>query len=989
MSVRDTSKLAQMAVVVVTLGFVGCGDDIVTPLRVSIAVPAEIEFGDAPVDAEVSRDLTVQNDGAVPVDLLSVAVEGESADRLTVEAFDVERLPVDASASVTLRFRSPVPHGIDASILLVTSAGDARIAVVGRAVAPLRIEPSQVDFEERLVGSTSTRSVTLQNVSSEIVDVHFEGPEDDAFAVLDVEDTPERLTAGARREFRVVYTPHEAGTHRGTVSFATCDLPDCRASARLSGTGRATLDCTPNPATFATLDPGETTTTTVSCTNVFEEAITVAGWAIEEANAPFLAAASSSRILSPGDTLPIPVTLSPDETDAGRAVSAHLIVQLEGLPFPRVSLRAEVGRPGLVVVPNPLDLGLVGVGTEFPGEVLLENRGHRDVIVGGAAVEGGAGLRVERFPSLIPAGASLPMQVRWAPVEAGTLNARITLTTNMPDPTVRIDVVGTAEVLEGCAYQIDVPQIEFGSVPVFQHRVSYTALRSTGTGPCLVRQPRVLGPATFRAMSERDASWLLAPGDALLQRVEFFAESAGPIQGEFALYVSAPGRSSVEVELTAFAESTVPIVGTTMLDFGAHRASCGTSTRSVTFDSTQSEPLAIETVDIVGPDADRFRLVSLAPESLPPRGSWTGTISVDASDLDQIALGFLRIHHAAAERPRYVPLLVEARSGPVEDVYTPDPDAKLDILLIVKTELSPAPFDLAAEVWNPELRAFVEGLESSSLDYQVGITSLHLNRRRFPFYSVSDCTRTPGGTPLGGQPSGHCGFLRSNPQGAPTLIRPNSSPSPVAVLDTLLPTENVWGHHRLMTGVAHEALEPPRILGWNAGLRRRDAELLIVALVEGGDYRPLSPNEEFGVFQLVGDAQRWRLQVSALTDDDHCNGFYPNGAQVSADPVPRVRDLALRSGGHVYSLCFESDSFGRRILEDGIPLVGHRRRYPARQRVASGTMEVIVDGAVIPASDVNGEIWSYDAELPGVTFARGRHPRPTTELRLRYEGVCD
>lgn len=988
----------------------GCDDQGVYEVPEQVEVVDQLDFGIPPIGHRVERGLVVRNTGGVSVVLDDWRIEERtSAGAFEVGVVDGVVVPAGGTHEIPVALTAEALGQVDARLDLSSSAGDLSVRLLARAVAPLVLEPSAIDFGDLLVGSAGVRMLSLQNVAdlpvSAVAETIALGDASappfsallDGTALADALGGRGRsLEPGEALQIEVAYAPATGGPHRGRMTFSACALPDCRATAMVAGYGRTTLDCAPDPLRFDALDPGETATATVTCTNTLTDAVEVTGWRLEGDGAAAFEVTSPAAALSlaPAESLRIAVSAAGRVQDIGRNLRATVRIELAELPSASVGIEAEIGKARVRSVPATLDLGLVGVDTEIRGGVQLVNDGFRDAVLRVPRVQDATDLRIIEAPSVIRAGSSETLVVAWAPTREGALDGSIIVPTDVAGtPELTIRVIGRSRLFGDCRYVLDSPRIDFGHAPLLQHRVGHAILRNVGPDDCLVRQPRVSNSSpAFEPLAPPTAFWILAPGEALVHRIEFVPESAGLHLGAFHLYVASPGHSDARIDLIGHGSSQVTLFGDTMLDFGLQPASCGTSTRSVTLYNPTDEPIVVDGMGLDPANSPVFTLLTEPPRVLAPEGRWIGHVRADLGAVDGAASAYLWIHEEGRMTNRHLQLIAEVGSREVVETLTPDPEPKLDVLLVMETQFDdPKDFRGAYAAWGPQLEVFRRSLDERGIDYRIGVTSLHYNIESHISGPWSDCRRVIDGNPPPDLWLGICGLLTVAPSGVAAIVTPSSLPSPRQALEDALPHAAINASHPRFITVSHRALEPHRIIAWNNGMRRRNANLLILGITPYRQLNYVQREDAFGTYQLFGTGQRSRLQVSGVGPHEAgaCRPDDPAvfGYELNANPL--FHAFIRRTAGHAYSYCHEADSFGAQLLVDGVPLVGHRRRYPIRQRAVPSSIEVRIDGQRVLATQGSNTVWTYQPDLPGVTFERGHTPTPNTALEFRYRPVCE
>ncbi|CAN0585051.1 unnamed protein product [Laminaria digitata] len=112
-----------------------------------------------------------------------------------------------------------------------------------------------------------------------------------------------------------------------------------------------------------------------------------------------------------------------------------------------------------------------------------------------------------------------------------------------------------------------------------------------------------------------------------------------------------------------------------------------------------------------------------------------------------------------------------------------------------------------------------------------------------------------------------------------------------------------------------------------------------------------------------------------------CDG--PGG---SAQPAPRVAELADRAAGAFESVC--SQDWAATTSAVSGPLVGERTAFFLTQVPDLATLEVEFDGIPIPRSGPGQAGWIYRASDRSLSFDAFMRPEPGTEIGVRYVPAC-
>lgn len=106
--------------------------------------------------------------------------------------------------------------------------------------------------------------------------------------------------------------------------------------------------------------------------------------------------------------------------------------------------------PGYLTAPASMNLGSVVVGGSQTQALTLSNSGGSSFTISGATVSGtGFSVSGLTFPYTLSAGGSASLSVIFAPTDAGTDTATVTLSSNASDPSVAVSLTGSATTSSG------------------------------------------------------------------------------------------------------------------------------------------------------------------------------------------------------------------------------------------------------------------------------------------------------------------------------------------------------------------------------------------------------------------------------------------------------------------------------------------------------------------------------------------------------------
>lgn len=168
------------------------------------------------------------------------------------------------------------------------------------------------------------------------------------------------------------------------------------------------------------------------------------------------------------------------------------------------------------------------------------------------------------------------------------------------------------------------------------------------------------------------------------------------------------------------------------------------------------------------------------------------------------------------------------------------------------------------------------------------------------------------------------------------------------------------------------------------GFLRPNAALAVIALSDGDD-------ESFGT---VGYYARYLREVKGQGNEgivtfSTISGDLPDGCQSQrdaqywgsrAEASVRFTDMARRTGGVVGSIC--DLSFENTLVQIAEALNTLRKIFPLSLKPDVATIQVKVNGAVIPRDPTNG--WTYVQSVNAIEFLGTYVPPPAADIQIQY-----
>lgn len=421
----------------------------------------------------------------------SVTLENTGNDVLTVAALSAPSTPfariggscvappfsLAASGRCTLTYAfTPTATGAASQTIDVQSDAPSTpdaFALIGTGIqSALALNPNPVDFGAIRIGTTSAaRSITVSNPGTAVLNVLFVDPISGgpfAEAGGSCGAAPFTVAPGGACTLAYDYSPVAPGTDTLALSV-TSDAPGSPSTLNLTGMGiESALVLAPNPLDFGDVGIGTSNTRTVTLSNPGSAALNVS--ALEAPSAPFAAMGGSCG--NPPFTVAVgsactleyrvsPIAVGPAQNDLQLTSDAPSSPDTLGL-------RVNGTPPSVVLSPNPLDFGDVGIGGVSPTlSVTVDNPSAAVLDV--ASVTGptppfsAAGGSCGGAPFSVAPGSTCTLDYRFSPTTVGPAQVDLQWVSNATTSPDTLSLVGngTPPVLT-----LESDEINFGPVPV-------------------------------------------------------------------------------------------------------------------------------------------------------------------------------------------------------------------------------------------------------------------------------------------------------------------------------------------------------------------------------------------------------------------------------------------------------------------------------------------------------------------------------------------
>lgn len=701
-----------------------------------------------------------------------------------------------------------------------------------------------------------------------------------------------------------------------------------------------------------------------------------------------------------------PGTDIPDDTE----VRLSMRDPANDAPFEpvEIELAGGHGRPVLEVSPDPVTFGTGVVGALRPERVTVTNQAPIP-FSGEVRVEVGPNTEAGTFSSArsggtidLEPGASESFFVDFDPQlpvgpASGALIFETNETSDPRNPSFRLEVPlsGNAEDLGDCTVFLSTESIEFGrSVELTENR-AYLALTNVDSGICLVDGVR-LGPDTDPELSivEPPGEVRLGPDESLLLELGYvtsrpFDAEDLDASGSLELYVSTVDEPSFRQIPISGQQSRIALVrGPNVVDLRAGDPTCRAYAKTVSLLNGDTAEVTVDSIRLTGDDALAFSLDlnREPPFALPARrGRETFRVVLDPSLADETLLSAqVEIDLSDSRQPFIIPVLARSETGSFfEESFVQGGLSETDVVFVLPSRAPPAGVTSILEEAAPTFSEFIDPILDAGLDYHVGFVT--------GFQESPVCGRGVADDPGRLEHAGSCGLLAAGPVGVEyreewrVIDGSEVSPSESFVFESQMQKPQGFTTDAHFES-AHLALHPGPVRGWNSEIHRPDALIHLVFASTRDDAS--AGTLDFYAEQLRyarGYPRRFDTTASAIVGPE--DGPCTSPITGSAEAAPRFVELVRRVGGAIEQSVCTAD-WDDKMRQVGIAATGIRERVQLSRSANLSSMEVRVDGVVLPRFDGPEENWAFDSGSRVLTLRDPSALEDGAEITVTYRPVC-
>ena len=986
--------------------------------------PQTVTFSAATPERPEPRSLRLTNTGTGTLTAFDFQLQ-QAGSTFSYTA-DVTSIAEGQSADITVTY-APDDEIPDNATLVITASNRQRVEVPLNSVPPrreLQCVPDPITFGGGAIGETQTRDVTVTNIGTldmTLTDMQLE--EGSFFAI---EQTPEFdlvLEPQQSTTLTMSFTAESGGRVDDTLRILIEEDPMSFGCSVEGITALPLIDVSPTRIDFGGVERDVTVEREIRVTNV-------GAATLELETVEFLRGTSPDFGLPDAPTEPvniepdgsIVVTVAYTAGDASATGTVAFFSNDPTTPQVGVPLLGRTSAPNLVVAPESLDFGSVGMGVPSGRTLSLFNDGTETLDIADIRIEGSAEFTIDGNPNItaIEPQAEELLRIVYQPADLGSDQGTLIIDSNDPDePETRVPLAGTGIEGAACEVTIQPDPMNFGLVTRGSRRTLPALIRNTGGGLCKfssVSAAGVLNNAYQLASVSHNRNALFGPGEQVRAEVlytptvtelpsfgQLSAMISDPQNGDAQVYCNKglrcledpnhdpfgcnfnPPPCGVQIEGYSGISDIAVIPGS--VDFGLVTIDCASQNTTVTVYNTGTADLTVSEVFLEAQGCDEFQIrgTPVLPATVTPNNPVPIQViyrPVDRGE-DQCVL-VIRSDASESEEYLRVPLRGEGTNTSRQiDRFTQVSGREVDVIFVIDASGS-----MSEEQSNvaSNLSRFLQTAELLNNDYQIGVVHLDLQ----------DNVRFDGRD-----------YTAGRLIGSPPFLTPNT-PNVLGEFQRRVELGASGGSQEAGLEAARKAVGDPFITiegsacnrdtdcqepyptcvagvcgGFNQGFLREDASLEIVIVSDEEDQSTPSPNFYVDFFRSIkGFRNDSLLHVSCIVGANVGNNqpaacTSNNG---DADAGRRYAEVCNATGGTVGSIC--ASDFGPFLQNIGNRAFGLRVEFFLSRVAEQATIQVRING-----TPRNGG-WTYDPATNSVVFDRNSVPEPGDEIEIEYEARC-
>jgi hypothetical protein len=472
-----------------------------------------VSFGNQAVNtASAAKIITVQNSGAVDINITAFTFSGANASEFSFSPAPTLPIKLSANQSTTIGVVfTPTASGARSGSIQLTddASGPSSIALTGVGTQPqISLSPANNPFDlgKQALNGTAQKQLTINNTGNGdlvISALTVSGANANEFTVTLTSGTlPLTIQAGKNAIVNINFTPAAEGARNASLSIVH-NAPNSPTQLGLTGTGvTPVFKALPNSLTFPAQNLQEASPQqTINVSNTGNGDLVISSIGLTGANpADFQVSNPTLPItIAPSTSVPVNVVFKPTTHIGASSASVTFQDNSNGAPH---SVPVNGTAVGPVFSPSPasLNFGNVNVGTPAQQPISITNTGSGDLVITNIQLTGDPNLipdytlTAAQLPIRVSPGQKTTVVVNFKPSAPFLRSVGISFTDNALDSpqAYAITATGVGPQFTGPATQpIEFPKENVGVASPVQQ----VTIQNTGNAALVISSAKLAGDA--------------------------------------------------------------------------------------------------------------------------------------------------------------------------------------------------------------------------------------------------------------------------------------------------------------------------------------------------------------------------------------------------------------------------------------------------------------------------------------------------------------
>jgi hypothetical protein len=401
----------------------------------AISLTGDLSFGNVTVGTTQTKTFTIKNTGNAPLTVSMI----EWPSGYTV-SWSTSAIAAGNSINATVTFKptSAISYNGVLTVYSNASNGTQTISVSGAgisATSPSISLSGSLAFGSVTVGSTSTKTLTIQNTGSATLTVNSVT----CPSGFSANWTSGTISAGGSKSVTITFSPTSASNYSGNISV-TSNASNGTQTIAVSGTGAQAATPTislSGSLAFGSVTVGSTSTKTLTIQNTGSATLTVNSITCPSG----FSANWTSGTIAAGSSRSVTITFSPTQATSYSGSITVSSNASNGTQSISVSGTGAQAATPTISLSGSLSFGNVNVGSSSTKTFTIQNTGNATLTVNSVSCP--SGFSTNWSSGTIAAGSSRSVTITFSPTQAKSYSGSITVSSNASNGTQSISASGT------------------------------------------------------------------------------------------------------------------------------------------------------------------------------------------------------------------------------------------------------------------------------------------------------------------------------------------------------------------------------------------------------------------------------------------------------------------------------------------------------------------------------------------------------------------